>query len=169
MGMLAQPIEMPYNVLQRGKTYVNNGHRKVYKSRKQRKEIVKGMGYVYVIQSQDYYKVGVTKGNPQNRMKQLQTGSPVKLRLVRTYKLRNYEYVEKEVHKRLARYRTSGEWFDCDLRIIEETISNVVGDNMYTIGRIAGIMWTMVLVVTISIIVLMFIWPETMLPLMGIY
>lgn len=130
------------------------------------------MGYLYLIRfgRRECYKIGVSRNDPRKRLAQLQTGSPERLYLIKSYRHRNYKEWEQQLHKQLAEYRTSGEWFDCSLDTIEETISNVIGGNMRTIGRIAGIMWTMVLIVTISIIVLTAIWPETMLPFfMGIY
>jgi len=69
---------------------------------------------LYFIQMEEapfYFKVGRTK-NAEKRLKQLQTGSGVKLRLVHVFK--GMGYLEKELHKELKSWRQSGEWFLCN-------------------------------------------------------
>lgn len=75
---------------------------------------------LYVIQSDvtGALKIGVSK-NPNKRLKQLQTGSPYKLKLVGVFK--GMAFHEKPLHSRLKPYKlsvyykkTQGEWFDFD-------------------------------------------------------
>jgi len=66
---------------------------------------------LYIIQMEEspyYIKIGRSK-NVEKRLKQLQTGSGVKLRLVHVFKEMGYK--EKELHNELRMYRTNGEWF----------------------------------------------------------
>lgn len=72
--------------------------------------------HLYIIQSDvtGAFKVGRSK-NPERRLKQLQTGSPYKLKLICV--LENKGYQEKLLHSQLneSGRRCKGEWFDFDL------------------------------------------------------
>jgi len=66
---------------------------------------------LYFIQMEEapfYFKIGRTK-NIEKRLKQLQTGSGIKLRLVHLFKGMGHK--EKYLHEELYRWRQSGEWF----------------------------------------------------------
>lgn len=57
-------------------------------------------GYVYVIRAGNNYKIGVAK-NPEERLKNLQTGNPEEL-ILEYSEFRNEPYkVEKVVHRTL--------------------------------------------------------------------
>ena len=63
------------------------------------------MGYVYLILEVDKdgyerHKIGITKNNPEKRVKQLQTGNSNVIRLLHTYESKNYKHVEKWLHNR---------------------------------------------------------------------
>lgn len=79
--------------------------------------------HLYIIQSDKTgtFKIG-RANSPIERLDQLQTGSPYKLKLLLV--LFNQGYKEKELHKLLAKYRTQGEWFK------EEAIS-LLPDEIY--------------------------------------
>ena len=69
--------------------------------------------HLYIIQSDitGAIKIGISK-NPKNRLKQLQTGSPYKLKLLTIVNGRGD--LERSLHKSLRTYKQSckGEWFD---------------------------------------------------------
>jgi len=71
------------------------------------------MQHLYIIQSDKTgaLKIGRSK-NPKQRLKQLQTGSPYKLKLILIVEGKGN--IEKNLHERLKRYRQrrNGEWFD---------------------------------------------------------
>jgi len=71
------------------------------------------MDNLYIIQSDKSgaIKIGRSK-NPQKRLKQLQTGSPFKLRILLI--LEGKGSIEKQLHHRLDEYKQDckGEWFD---------------------------------------------------------
>ena len=73
------------------------------------------MSHLYIIQSDKTgdFKIGRSK-NPQRRLKQLQTGSPHRLKLLLI--VENQGTIEKKLHRRLQKYRSrrNGEWFDFD-------------------------------------------------------
>lgn len=66
---------------------------------------------VYLIGSPDspLVKIGWSD-NPKRRLRNLQSGSPVPLRLLAVYE--GGHYVEAELHRRFADKRVHGEWFD---------------------------------------------------------
>lgn len=72
--------------------------------------------------NQEYLKIGITSGNPLDRIKNLQTGCPLPLSLKRFYIVptKHYDYrkggsscgrIEKLLHECLDAYHVSGEWF----------------------------------------------------------
>jgi hypothetical protein len=75
------------------------------------------MGYVYLIvdwgSNPEMYKIGITKKNVENRLKQLQTGSSSKLVLLKTYQSENYRKIETILHRIYGSYSSDGgkEWF----------------------------------------------------------
>lgn len=66
--------------------------------------------YVYFIEGEGLarIKIGYSE-DPEKRLKQLSTGSPTKLRLVK--KVRGDADLEKELHKRFEHLRYDKEWF----------------------------------------------------------
>lgn len=74
----------------------------------------KTTGYVYFVGIGKPYtthvKIGFTSKNPFARMKDLQTGCPFVMEML-GYILGNMEH-ESELHRVLAEYRQTGEWFE---------------------------------------------------------
>ncbi|MCP3925039.1 MAG: GIY-YIG nuclease family protein [Desulfobacterales bacterium] len=79
-------------------------------------------GYVYIIKEVDnnYYKIGVSRMKPFNRMSNMQTGNPRELEYVGIYLINNYWEVEKIIHRKYDRYNIRGEWFEFDDNMINE-------------------------------------------------
>lgn len=70
--------------------------------------------YIYIITDGQNFKVGVTKNEPQQRLKQLQTGNQKSLKLVGSFLVpaKKVYQLEKEAHEKLKTiYAKSGEWF----------------------------------------------------------
>lgn len=71
--------------------------------------------YIYIITDGDNnFKVGLTKSDPEKRLKQLQTGHPKKLTIHSYFKvpLDKVFELEKLAHKELqSKYQKRGEWF----------------------------------------------------------
>jgi hypothetical protein len=67
--------------------------------------------HVYVIKSSNskLVKIGYAV-KPEQRARELQTGSPGKLTVA--WSLPGHEQLERELHRRFADYRKNGEWFD---------------------------------------------------------
>lgn len=78
-------------------------------------------GLTYFIQAGDGpVKIGSTHGDPNRRLKELQTGSSEPLRLLGT--LDGAEW-ERELHERFAEWRLHGEWFDADAPGLRELLN----------------------------------------------
>jgi len=73
------------------------------------------MRYVYLIRgNDDDYKIGIAK-NPNQRIKQLQTGNSDELKLIETYQSENAFKIETALHNRYAHLHSHGEWFKLSL------------------------------------------------------
>lgn len=74
------------------------------------------MGYVYLLLQLDFegnesYKIGITKNDPNKRVKQLQTGNPNKISLHKKYESKNYLKVERWLHRKYqTRTEAKNEW-----------------------------------------------------------
>lgn len=68
-------------------------------------------GFVYLItpRSTPLYKIGYTSTSIEKRMAQLQTGSATELQLIEYWE--GNQGHESALHRKLAKYRTQGEWF----------------------------------------------------------
>ena len=75
-------------------------------------------GFVYLItdwsSNPEKFKVGVTKNNPEDMLRSLQTGSSGELVLLKTYESENYRKIEATLHRGYKPYSTDGgkEWFE---------------------------------------------------------
>ena len=83
------------------------------------------MGYVYLLcdPNQEYYKIGVTRGSIQNRIKKLQTGNGTHIHIVSYYKTEYPFKLEKLLHTKFAPKRVLNEWFDLDVNDITQFLS----------------------------------------------
>lgn len=90
----------------------------------------KTTGYAYVLcdPSTDLFKIGMTKGSIENRMKKLQTGNGTEMHIV-TYHETKYPYkVEKLLHNKFSDKKSLNEWFSLstdDLSNFEETCAKI--------------------------------------------
>lgn len=105
------------------------------------------MGYVYLFLEIDNngaetYKIGVTKNEPNKRIKQLQTGNPRKIELLKTYKSVNYLKIEKWLHRKYStKTEAENEWrtltnqevfsFIDDCKEAEKTIKFLLENNPF--------------------------------------
>lgn len=76
------------------------------------------MGYIYLIiqtdnKGNELYKIGLTKKDPILRTKELQTGNPNNISLLKYYETSNYIKLEKLLHKKHSSKKTlaNNEWF----------------------------------------------------------
>jgi len=100
-------------------------------------------GYVYLLGDfgkDGIYKIGVTTGTIENRIKKLQTGNSGEIYIVDYYQTDHPFYVEKWMHRKYCGKNIKNEWFEMD-------ISNIVSfkddckkfDDKYRYTKIAKI------------------------------
>ena len=72
--------------------------------------------YIYLIECEGKYKIGVAKDVGQ-RVKTLQAANPSKITVITSYRVETAKAldVEKSIHKILERLNIRGEWFDLDI------------------------------------------------------
>ena len=75
------------------------------------------MGYVYLLCDpiRESYKIGVTRGSIQNRIKKLQTGNATEIHMVKYYQTEYPFKLEKMLHAKFASKRIMNEWFALDI------------------------------------------------------
>lgn len=66
---------------------------------------------IYFIKSKNHVKIGYSK-NPEERLAELQTGNPIRLKLLATFP--GDAKTEKGLHEAFAKYHWQGEWFRFD-------------------------------------------------------
>ena len=101
------------------------------------------MGFVYLIGDKErygYYKIGVTRGNVNKRMKTLQTGNSGELFVEKIHETKHPFIVENILHNRFSHKQKINEWFELDLEEIVkfneqcesiEKIIDVMKDNTF--------------------------------------
>lgn len=74
------------------------------------------IGYLYLIQKENSntYKIGISKKNPNLRLKSLQTGNESILVLDYFIKSKCYTNLEVALHNEFKLNRKNGEWFEFD-------------------------------------------------------
>ena len=104
------------------------------------------MGYVYLLLQTDIdgnesHKIGITKNDPNLRVKQLATGNPNKISLLKQYESKNYLKVEGWMHRKHSGSKTEAknEWrtltdeqvfsFIDDCKEADETIKFLLENN----------------------------------------
>jgi len=90
--------------------------------------IVPKGGIVYFIQAGEtnYYKIGVTCEDIQYRLKQLQTGNHLPLKIVRVFYSDNVYKLEKDLHLEYNVFKTIGEWFSLPLEVVEQIKNRLI-------------------------------------------
>lgn len=77
---------------------------------------------VYLICDPDreMYKIGVTRGSVEKRIKKLQTGNATSLFVMYEYKTKNAFLIEKMLHNKFYPKNELNEWFKLDLEDISK-------------------------------------------------
>ena len=70
-------------------------------------------GYIYILESQGYYKIGKTI-NIKSRISKYTTENPNEINIIHTFKADNYTKEEERLHKKFKKKNHRGEWFDLD-------------------------------------------------------
>jgi len=66
--------------------------------------------FVYLVHASGHWKLGVSQ-NVEQRLRELQTGCPFRVEIVKFWKSEHATKVERALHRRFAEHRMEGEWF----------------------------------------------------------
>lgn len=77
------------------------------------------MGYVYLIEADGVYKIGVTRKNDRKRLSKLQTGNSHKLSVLHMFQTEYPFRLETILHNRFEIYRVRNEWFKLPTEVVE--------------------------------------------------
>ena len=97
--------------------------------RREKDEIERNAGFVYIMQTGEYYKIGISK-NVNQRHSGINT-MPYPIELIYSEKVFNYSKVEKELHQLYSAKNKRGEWFSLTEQDIED-IKNYLQERKYT-------------------------------------
>ena len=81
---------------------------------------------VYVLSAGEYVKIGVS-AEPKKRVKEIQTGCPLPVKLEATIETGLPLETEVLVHEELKDCRACGEWFRLETAIAIETVERISG------------------------------------------
>lgn len=95
-------------------------------------------GFVYVIQLDDAYKIGITKGRPEKRLQNLQTSNAKTLTLGGFKYMNNYKLMEKFLHFVFRHNRLNGEWFKLEKQHTDQLKSLIFADIDDSFTRLVG-------------------------------
>lgn len=76
--------------------------------------MINDKGYVYLLADglkEDMYKIGVTRGSIEKRIKKLQTGNAGEIYMCRYYKTICPFFIEKHLHLQFNSKKVKNEWF----------------------------------------------------------
>jgi len=89
---------------------------------------------VYLIENgEGLYKVGRTKLDVSERIRQLQTGSPYQLEFVAECLVNHPSKVEAYLHRKYRQFHVSGEWFALPMDVVREFVDDAARqDEIFT-------------------------------------
>jgi len=112
------------------KVYPFKEHNRIRGIRKKVDSIKKIMnGYIYIIsmEKHNWYKIGISKIKPRNRIQSMQTGNPYNLEFVAIYFIHDCRNYEAKLHIDIIRHNIRGEWFeltDMELALLMNKLYN---------------------------------------------
>lgn len=85
-------------------------------------------GYVYILgdtTKANIYKIGVTRGNVEKRIKKLQTGNSGEIFLCMKYWTKYPFFIERKLHSKFSENRIMNEWFILETEDVNQ-IKNII-------------------------------------------
>lgn len=85
------------------------------------------VGYVYLIRCGEfkYYKIGISKNDPHNRLSCMQSGCPFVLKFEHMVYTPDYRRLELKLHMKYKEKNKIGEWFELDDNELKDVISDM--------------------------------------------
>ena len=92
----------------------------------------KSNGYIYIIHAEktNYYKIGISKDAPRNRIASIQTGSVFDLKFIDIRYTKQFRVLEKDLHRQYKDYNVRGEWFELVEKQINEIVNYIITKEM---------------------------------------
>jgi hypothetical protein len=90
------------------------------------------MPFVYFIHEtgcNNCFKIGKTDNHPADRMEQLQTGNPRRLRIYRWVKIGDNSTLEQYLHQFFVKFHVFGEWYNVTTDQIDEQCAVIISVN----------------------------------------
>lgn len=75
-------------------------------------------GYIYLVRCGDFHKIGLAK-NTNKRLSGLKTSSPFEMKMLKAWRCKRPDLIERVMHKRFAKYRVRGEWFQLTEDVVQ--------------------------------------------------
>ncbi len=84
-------------------------------------------GWVYCVQCGDYpyFKIGVARVSPAERLDGMQTGSPFELKMIAQAYVKDRYQIEYELHQKYADRIHRGEWYCLDALSLAQVIADM--------------------------------------------
>ena len=105
-------------------------------------------GYVYVLgdfTKVNIYKIGVTRGNVEKRIKKLQTGNSGEIFLCMKHWTKYPFFIERKLHRKFSENRIMNEWFILETEDVnqikdiirkEEELIEIMKDNPFFVKQL---------------------------------
>ena len=102
--------------------------------------IKRGLVYLIYDSSQNLYKIGVTKGTGEKRLKQLQTGNASELQIIHTHETEFPYRLETMLHNKFKNNQILNEWYELPIEVVlnfqsicieAENIIDIMKDNYF--------------------------------------
>ena len=83
-------------------------------------------GFIYLLECNEYHKIGVSKTSVEQRVKALETGNPYDINIVFYKKVKNCYRAERNLHLRYKDFYHKNEWFvGLDIEEVIAFMSNI--------------------------------------------
>lgn len=89
-------------------------------------------GFVYVVRSGNFFKIGFTNQSIEKRISTLQIGSPSPINLILYFETKNPIVLENELHIKFKGKRVNGEWFaltSLDIDELSDMEGSIINQN----------------------------------------
>lgn len=82
-------------------------------------------GIVYCVESEGFYKIGVTRYGMRKRLQSIQTGNPFEVKLVWVARTNDMGKYERMIHNQIKDNHVRGEWYSIP-RVLAKELRNIV-------------------------------------------
>jgi hypothetical protein len=96
------------------------------------------MAYIYLVgdsEKEKFYKIGMTRGDINSRIKKLQTGNGGDIYLVSSFETKYPSVLEKMLHNKYQDYQIMNEWFLLDKDVVDsfKNVCEILNENIMSL------------------------------------